>query len=164
MICRRGNPKITCHSSINSRVRCLNNRDYFHGHKSVQRTLVSTINLSKTCKRITFSSFNFISLQYFIAWGSKDGAMLIALPFHQCGLSLLLVLSFAPGGYSPGTPLLKSQHLQIPIPPGMVKKEPLCGCVTLKSLFIHLFIYVCSIYISVRNVFFFRKEGYTSTS
>ena len=36
----------------------------------MQRTLDSTINLSKTRKRITFSCFNFISLD-FIAWGSK---------------------------------------------------------------------------------------------
>ena len=39
-----------------------------------------------------------------------------------CGLSLLLVLSFAPRGFSPGTPvfpLLKNQHFQIPIRSGM---------------------------------------------
>ena len=39
-----------------------------------------------------------------------------------CGLSLLLVLSFAPRGFSPGTlvsPLLKHQHFQIPIRPGI---------------------------------------------
>ena len=36
----------------------------------MQRTLDLTINLSKTRKRITFSCFNFISLD-FIAWGSK---------------------------------------------------------------------------------------------
>ena len=38
-----------------------------------------------------------------------------------CGLSLLLVLSLAPRGFSPGTPvfpLLKNQHLQIPIRSG----------------------------------------------
>ena len=38
-----------------------------------------------------------------------------------CGLSLLLVLSFAPRGFSPGTPvfpLLKNQHFQIPIRSG----------------------------------------------
>ena len=35
-----------------------------------------------------------------------------------CGLSLLLVLSFAPRGFSPGTPvftLFNNQHFQIPI-------------------------------------------------
>ena len=39
-----------------------------------------------------------------------------------CGLSLLLVLSLAPRGFSPGTPvfpLLKNQHFQIPIRPGI---------------------------------------------
>ena len=38
-----------------------------------------------------------------------------------CGLSLLLVLSLAPRGFSPGTPvfpLLKNQHFQIPIRSG----------------------------------------------
>ena len=40
-----------------------------------------------------------------------------------CGLSLLLVLSLAPRGFSPGTP------------PGF----PLCGCATSKSLFIYFF-------------------------
>ena len=42
-----------------------------------------------------------------------------------CGLSLLLVLSFAPRGFSLGTlvfssPLLKNQHVQIPIQPGII--------------------------------------------
>ena len=44
--------------------------------------------------------------------GSNPGVVAI------CGLSLLLVLSFAQGGFSPGTPLsplLKNQHFQIPI-------------------------------------------------
>ena len=40
-----------------------------------------------------------------------------------CGLSLLLVLSFAPRSFSPGTPvspLHKNQHFQIPIRPGII--------------------------------------------
>ena len=40
----------------------------------------------------------------------------------ECGLSLLLVFSFARRGFSPGipfSPLLKNQHLQIPIRPGI---------------------------------------------
>ena len=51
---------------------------------------------------------------------SKDGAVVRALAFHQCGsgsnsgvdalcqLSLLLVLSFTPRGFNPGTPLFPS--------------------------------------------------------
>ena len=38
-----------------------------------------------------------------------------------CGLSLLLVLSLAPRGFSPGirfSPLLKNQHFQVPIRSG----------------------------------------------
>ena len=52
--------------------------------------------------------------------GSKGGAVMRALASHQCcpgsnpcvdaicGLSLLLVLSFAPRGFSPGTPVFSS--------------------------------------------------------
>ena len=52
--------------------------------------------------------------------GSKGGAVVRALASHQCGpglnpgvdaicgLSLLLVLSFAPRGFSPGTPIFPS--------------------------------------------------------
>ena len=65
--------------------------------------------------------------------GSKGGAVVRALASHQCGpgsnpgfdaicgLSLLLVLSLPPRGFSPGTPvspLLKNQHFQIPIRSG----------------------------------------------
>ena len=59
--------------------------------------------------------------------GSKGGAVVRALASHQCGpgsnpgvdaicgLSLLLVLSFSPGGFSPGTPVFPST--QKPTPP-----------------------------------------------
>ena len=63
-----------------------------------------------------------------------------------CGLSLLLVLSFAPSGFSLGTPVFPSR--QKPIFPNsnstrnQVDEEPLCGCATSKSLFIYLFIYL----------------------
>ena len=59
-----------------------------------------------------------------------------------CGLSLLLVLSFAPRGFSPGTPVSPSP--QKPTFPNInstgnqVDEEPLCGCATSKSLFIYL--------------------------
>ena len=58
-----------------------------------------------------------------------------------CGLSLLLVLSFAPRGFSPGTPVFPSP--QKPTFPNsnstrnQVDEEPLCGCATCKSLFIY---------------------------
>ena len=61
-----------------------------------------------------------------------------------CGLSLLLVLSFAPRGFSPGTPVFPSP--QKPTFPNsnstrnQIDEEPLCGCATSKSLFIYLFI------------------------
>ena len=57
---------------------------------------------------------------YITTWGSKGGAVVRALASHQCapgsnpgvdaicGLSLLLVLSFSPRGFSPGTPVFLS--------------------------------------------------------
>ena len=67
-------------------------------------------------------------------WGARDGTVVRALASHQCGpgsysgvdaicgLSLLLVLSLAQRGFSPGTPvfpLLQIEHFQIPIRPGI---------------------------------------------
>ena len=62
----------------------------------------------------------------------------------SCGLSLLLVFSFAPRGFSPGT--LDFPSPKKPTLPhsnstrNQVDEEPLCGCATFKSLFIYLFI------------------------
>ena len=67
-----------------------------------------------------------------------------------CGLSLLLVLSFAPRGFSPGTSVFPSP--QKPAFPNsnstrnQVDEEPLCGCATSKSLLIYLF------YLSISEV------------
>ena len=59
------------------------------------------------------------------ARGARDGAMVRALTSHQCGpasnpsvnaicgLSLLLVLSFAPRGFFPGTPVFPSPQKPI---------------------------------------------------
>ena len=87
-----------------------------------------------------------------IGGGARDGAVVRALAPHQCGpgsnpgvdaicgLSLLLVLSFAPTGFCPGTPVFPS--LQKPTFPNsnstrnQVDEEPLYGCATSKSLFI----------------------------
>ena len=94
---------------------------------------------------------------------ARDGAVVRALASHQCGpgsnprvdaicgLSLLLILSFAPRGFSPGTPVFPSP--QKPTFPDsnstrdQVDEEPLCGCATSKSLFIiiYLFIYLQTI-------------------
>ena len=63
-----------------------------------------------------------------------------------CGLSLLLVLSLAPRGFSPGTPVFPS-----PQKPtfsnsnstrNQVDEEPLCGCATSKSLFIYFYYFI----------------------
>ena len=63
-----------------------------------------------------------------------------------CGLSLLLVLSFAPRGFSPGTPVFPSPQkptfLNSNSTRNQVDEEQLCGCAISKSLFIyHLFLF-----------------------
>ena len=63
-----------------------------------------------------------------------------------CGLSLLLVLSLAPRGFSPGDPVFPSP--QKPTLPNssstrnQVDKEPVFGCATTKSLFHSFFLYL----------------------
>ena len=60
-----------------------------------------------------------------------------------CGLSLLLVLSLAPRGFSPVTPVFPSP--QKPAFPNsnstknQEDEEPLCGCTSCKLLFLCLF-------------------------
>ena len=98
--------------------------------------------------------------------------MVRALAFHQCGpgsnpgvdniicgLSLLLVLSLAPRGFSPGTSVFPS--LQKPAFPNSGKfdqesgrRRTLCGCATSKSLFIFLFIYLLFITTRCLDSFF----------
>ena len=59
-----------------------------------------------------------------------------------CGLNLLLVLSFAPRGFSPRTPVFPSpQKATFPncnSTRNQVDEEPLCGCATSKSLLLLL--------------------------
>ena len=85
-------------------------------------------------------------------WLGSNGFVVVrALPSHQCGpgsipwsdaicgLSLLLVLSLAPRGFSPGNPVFPSpQKLTFPdsnSTRNQVDEEPLCGCATSESLF-----------------------------
>ena len=81
---------------------------------------------------------------------STGGAVVRALTSHQCGqgsnpgvnttcgLSLLFILSFALKGFFvllQFSPLLKNQHFQIPIRPGMVVKKTIkCGASSLLTL------------------------------
>ena len=64
----------------------------------------------------------------------------------RSGLSLLLVLSFAARGFSPGTPVLPSPQkptfTNSNSTRNQVDEEPLCGCATSKLSFIYLFIYL----------------------
>ena len=89
---------------------------------------------------------------------SKGDTVVRALASHQygpgsnpgvdaiCGLILLLVLSLAPKGFCPGTPVFPSpQKPTFPnsnLTRNQVDEEPLRGCATCKSLFIYLFIYL----------------------
>ena len=62
-----------------------------------------------------------------------------------CGLSLLLVLSFATRDFSPGTPVFPSPKKNPDISKFQSdqesgrREEPLSGCATPNSLFIYLF-------------------------
>ena len=97
-------------------------------------------------------------------WGERDGAVVRALASHQCclvsnpgvdaicGLSLLLVLSFVPRGFSPSIPVFPSPKK--PAFPNsnstrnQVDEEPLCGCATSKSLFnFYLFYLIFRVFI-----------------
>ena len=88
---------------------------------------------------------------------ARDGAVVRALNSHQCGpgsnpgvdaicgLSLLLVLSLAPRGFSPGTPVFPSPQKQAfsncSWTSNQVDEESLCGCATSKSsLFIIIYL------------------------
>ena len=95
---------------------------------------------------------------YCYCWEARDGTVVRALASQQCGpgsnpgvdaicgLSLLLVLSFAPRGFSPGTLVFPSP--QKPTFPNsnsirnQVDEEPLSGCATSKSLLLLLFFIV----------------------
>ena len=88
--------------------------------------------------------------------------MMRALASHQCGpnsnpvvdaicgLSLLLVLSLAPRGFSPGTPVFSPP--QKPAFPNsdstwsQVDEESPCGCATSKSFFKSLFYFIWSVF------------------
>ena len=85
--------------------------------------------------------------------GSKGDAVVRALASHQCGpgstrgidaicgLSLILVLSLAPRGFSPGTPVFPSPQKPTFPNSNLTRNqvdEPLCGCATCKLLFIYL--------------------------
>ena len=93
--------------------------------------------------------------------GSKNSAVFRALASYPCGpgsnpgddaicgLSLLLVLPFAPRGFSLRTPVFPSPQkqslLNSSVTRNQVGKEPLCGCRTSK-LFIYLFVSkMCSV-------------------
>ena len=87
-------------------------------------------------------------------WRARDGAVVRLLASHQygpgsnlvvnaiCGLSLLVVLSLAPRGFSPGTLVFLSlQKLTFPnsnSTKNQVDEELLCGCASSKSLLLLL--------------------------
>ena len=112
---------------------------------------------SETAKTV-FSHLNCkegFSRRQVVPWGVRDGAVVRTLAPHQCGpgsnpgvdaicgLRLLLVLSLAPRGFSPSTPVFpspqKTTFSNSNSTRNQVDEEPLCGCATSKSLFIYLF-------------------------
>ena len=92
-----------------------------------------------------------------LLWGARGSAVERALASQQCGpgsnsgvdatcgLSLLLVLSYAPKGFSPGTPVFpfpqKPSFPNSNSTSSQVDEEPVCGCASFKSLIIIYFIY-----------------------
>ena len=92
-----------------------------------------------------------------LLWGARGSAVERALASQQCGpgsnsgvdatcgLSLLLVLSYAPKGFSPGTPVFpfpqKPSFPNSNSTSSQVDEEPVCGCASSKSLIIIYFIY-----------------------
>ena len=101
--------------------RTLHNRFSYRGVNYCQKKSISVnqFNISWPEKKVSrLPGINIIII--IIIWGARDGAEVRALASHQCGagsnpgvdaicgLSLLLVLSFAPRGFSPGTPVFPS--------------------------------------------------------
>ena len=76
--------------------------------------------LPRASRDSAIQAFLVKELHTLLKLGSKAGAVMRALTFHQCGpgsnpsvdaifgLSSLLVLSFAPSGLSPGNPVFPS--------------------------------------------------------
>jgi len=85
-----------------------------------QRLSENKIILSPHINQKLFVGREVVSLSCTSLWGSNGGAVVRALASHQCGLgtnpgidaicglSLLLVLSLAPRGFFPGTPVFPS--------------------------------------------------------
>ena len=110
-----------------------------------------------------------------LLWGARGSAVERALASQQCGpgsnsgvdatcgLSLLLVLSYAPKGFSPGTPVFpfpqKPSFPNSNSTSSQVDEEPVCGCATSKSLFIYLFVFnIPSVCILNRNPYDFSDS------
>ena len=91
---------------------------------------------NKTKQTQNFKVSVIFSSKFHLFMGSKG---------WRSGLSLLLVLSFAPRGFSPGTPVFPSpQKPKFPTSNStrnQVDEEQLCGCATSKLSFIYFFIY-----------------------
>ena len=108
----------------------------------------------------------------FSIWGTRDGTVVRAVASHQCGpgsnpgidaicgLSWLLVLSFAPRGFSPGTPVFPSpQKSTFPnsnSTRNLVDEEPVWMC----YLQIVIYLFILFIYSDVGHAGF--KADYTS--
>ena len=92
--------------------------------------------------RKVLPTFAFVAKPYALLWATvlfmHCSCMLIDLFGY---LAILLVLSLAPRGFSPGTPVFPSPQKPTFPNSNQVDEEPFCGCATCKSLII-LFIYL----------------------
>ena len=86
---------------------------------------------------------SFARVYIFLEHATKNFKLNLVLVDAICGLSLLLVLSLVPRGFSPGAQVFPSPQkptfLNSNSTRNQVDEEPLCGCATCKSLFIYLF-------------------------
>ena len=68
------------------------------------------------------------SFRVLLSWPSRDSS--------KCRVCSRLCSERFFSAYSRFSPLLKNQHFQIPIRPGIIDEELLCGCATSKPLFL----------------------------
>ena len=121
---------------------------------------VRILNYFKAVNFLLTKSIDLSSLFCFFLFGKQRGAVMRALASHQCGLgsnpgvdaiyrlSLMLVLSLATRGFSPGIPVFSfPQKPTFPISNStrsQVDEESPCGCATSKSFFKSLFYFIWS--------------------
>ena len=105
-----------------------------------------------------------------ICSGSRVGAVVRALAFHQCvpgsipgpgvicGVSLLLVLYSAPRGFSPGTPVFPSHQKPTLLNSNSIWKQWMKSHFVEMPLQIHIIVIIIKMSISLKRKKIFQKE------